>query len=159
MNRSKHGVPIRLAAWNALFAALFAVSSAQAVNTAMPADTVRVAAGRLSVNVRDVLLIDLLTEVGRQAGFAVAPCAACAQTVSQKFDRLPLDQALAMILRDQSFVLRWKTTPAGGMVPKHLQVLPPAGAQAANPQASRRLPAVLSIGTPESREQAVADLG
>lgn len=110
--------------------------------------SVRLAAGLLSVDVHDVKLIDLLDDVSRRAGFAVARCAGCDQTISLQLDRLPLAQALTIILQDQSFVLRWKHGAASRAVPQQLWLLPqpqtrqlppPQGLQLPPPQ-TRQLP-------------------
>lgn len=137
---------------------------------------VRLAAGSLSVKVVDVALVELLDEVSRQAGFAVAPCMACEQKISLQFDRLPLAQGLSTILQDQNFVLRWKYAAAGSLVPHRLWILPQTdsrqSAQLAAPAAqsigrkqaaiesqASRLRSALSIGAPDDREQAAAAMG
>lgn len=154
-------------------------SPKRAASNVAPSPTshfVRLAAGLLSVNVHDVKLVELLDEVSRQAGFAVAPCMACEQRISLRFDRLPLEQGLSIILQDQNFVLRWKYAAAASMVPHRLWILPqpdtlqPARSAAPAIKSNEREPtaiesqasrlrSALSTGTPEDREQAVAALG
>lgn len=148
-----------------------------ASNVAPPSTSrfVRLAAGSLSVNVHDVKLVELLDEVSRQAGFAVAPCVACEQRISLRFDRLPLEQALSIILQDQNFILKWKHAAAASVRPHKLWILPQPNAMqparlapskqtngdepaSVDSQASR-LRSALSTGTPEDREQAAVAMG
>ncbi len=137
---------------------------------------VRVDGGLLSVAAHDVKLVHLLDELSRQAGFTVAPCVACDQRISLRFDRLPLGQGLSIVLRDQNYVMGWKYTAAGRAMPHKLWVLPqPAtspSAALAPPAATHlvrestahaaealRLQSALSVGTPEDREEAAVTLG
>lgn len=149
-----------------------------------PAPALRLAGGLLTVNVREVRLVELLGDLSRQqAGFSLAPCAACDQRISLRFDRLPVDQGLALILRDQNFALRWKGQRDATALPQHLWLLPPAqgpkqvSARAAepvqvplpalaqpvaaapptSPPASRQ-PSALSIGTPQERAEAAGSM-
>ena len=142
-----------------------------------PAPVLRLAAGLLSVNVRDMKLVELLGELSRQGGFTLVPCTPCEQRISLRFDRLPLDQGLELILRDQNFALRWQRATGAGAMPQQLWLLPAvpgqgpsqaasraslptqplAKAVAAAPQASRQ-PSALSIGTPQERAEAATGL-
>lgn len=156
------------------------VVTAAAALHPQPAPVLRLAGGLLTVNVRDVSLVELLGDLSRQAGFSLAPCAACDQRVSLRFDRLPLDQGLALILRDQNFALRWKGETGAVVLPQHLWLLPPAqGAKQASALTERvqapvpvppvaqavaaapapsRQPSALSIGSPQERAEAAASM-
>lgn len=186
MNTAKHE-PLRgLGLWASLLLMLLP-QQAQAQqpapllspSTDAPASTrpvVRLTAGLLSVKAADVKLVELLDDVARQAGFAAVPCEACEQRVSLRFDRLPLEQGLSMILRDQHYVLSWRAAPAGRLVPHRLWVLPQPGTRpsarrpasdvprsererAALESHASQLRSALGIGTPDDREQAAAAMG
>ena len=197
MNTAKHG-PLhgprglgRLGLWASLPLLLLMLLPQQAqsqsqqpapllsASTVAPASTrpvVRLTASLLSVKAVDVKLVELLDEVSRQAGFAVVPCEACEQRISLRFDRLPLEQGLSMILRDQHFVLSWRAEAAGRLVPHRLWLLPQPGTRPSArrpasdvPRSEREraaleshaspLRSALAIGTPDDREQAAAAMG
>lgn len=129
-----------------------------------PPRVVRLAGGLLSVDVRDVRLVELLDELSRQAGFTVASCAPCEQRISLRFDSLPLDQGLALILRGQNFALMWQGTTGAAVLPQKLWLLPQGSASprqpaamAAEPRASHQS-AALSLGTPQERAEAAASM-
>lgn len=175
MNIAKHG-PLRgLGLWASLLLLMLLPQQAQAQQSALlrtastvaPASSrpvVRLAGGLLSVNAADVKLVELLNDVSRQAGFDVVPCDACEQRISLRFDQLPLEQGLSMILRDQHFVLRWQAAPAGRWMPHRLLILPqhalrPSARPAASVVPRSELRSALGIGTPDDREQAAAAMG
>jgi len=60
----------------------------------------------LTVRARDASVGMLLDEVARQSGLVVVSHAALAARITVKFERLPLREALEVILRDQSFTLQ-----------------------------------------------------
>ena len=94
------------------------------VPAAAPPPVVHLAGGLLSVNARDAKLVDVLDELSRQGGLGLAPCEACEQRVSLRFDRLPLSEGLALLLRDQNFALRWQAVAGSAGVPRQLWLLP-----------------------------------
>ena len=67
---------------------------------------VAVADGLVTVKARDARLATLLGEIARQSELVVVSHVPLAARVTLEFERLPLREALALILRDQSFVLQ-----------------------------------------------------
>ncbi len=112
-----------------------------------PPAVVRLVGGQLSVNVRDARLVDVLDELSRQGGFGLAPCAACEQRISLRFDRLPLGEGLALILRDQNFALRWQAAVGTAGVPRQLWLLPQVQQQRSNQAPNQSTNHVSNPGT------------
>ncbi len=153
-----------------LYASLLVLPPPVQAREPPPARRVHLAGGLLSVNVHDVKLVELLDELSRQADFAVASCAPCEQRISLRFDSLPLDQGLALVLRDQNFALMWKVAARATVLPKKLWLLPQVAAspqqlaavaavepRTREPRTSRQ-PAALSLGTPQERAEAAASM-
>jgi hypothetical protein len=69
------------------------------------APLIRFQEDRLTVNVTDVPLDELLRELGRQGGFAVVNHGPSRRGVTVRFHELPLDQALRRILVHENFLL------------------------------------------------------
>lgn len=147
-----------------------------------PARGVFLADGWLSVDAVEVDVAALLAEVARQAGFEFRSSMAAPDPISLRFDRLPLDKGLLLILSGQRYALAWIDPNAapGARWPLSLwlfgpQAAPDAPPGALNPIATTapspigtpaparpdpaELLAALRAGTPPEREQAAADLG
>jgi hypothetical protein len=95
--------------------ALFLFALAVATTRAMPIDatpTVQYADGRLTVDLRDADLADVLGEVARQARLEVRGTLA-AERRSVRLEAVPLVDALPRLLQGQSFVLIYNG--AGGL--------------------------------------------
>jgi hypothetical protein len=61
----------------------------------------------LTVDVRDVSLKELLQEVARQGGLTIMMDGSIDERMTVRFDKLPVDDGLRRILRDQNFVLKY----------------------------------------------------
>ncbi len=69
---------------------------------------VQFANGYLTIHAEDAALDELLGEIARQSGLIVKSYSRLDQRLSDRFEQLPLDQALRRILRKRSFVLEFK---------------------------------------------------
>ncbi|MBI3900449.1 MAG: HEAT repeat domain-containing protein [Gammaproteobacteria bacterium] len=133
--------------------------------------------GVLSVNAKDVALIELLDEIGRRSGLTVVPLVTLAQRVDVTFDRLPLEQGLRQILRHRSFALKYTPTTRGQARAETLWILPQGdekyeaqGPRLANASSNKvgqrniddeisQLRSTLSNSDSEYRQQAAVELG
>jgi hypothetical protein len=89
--------------------ALFILALAVAALGATPIDatpTVQYADGRITVDLRDADLAEVLAEITRQAGLDVRGTVT-AQRLSIRLEAVPLADALSRLLRGQSFVLTY----------------------------------------------------
>ena len=94
-----------------------------------PARIVSVFGDRLTVDVQDVPLSDLLEEVARRTGLVLKGHASLNERATVKFEALPIEQGLQLILRGQSYGLLSRRTahrsasPIG--TPGELRILDP----------------------------------
>ncbi len=115
------GLATLLAVGTPLLSALVCVwpRAAQAENEAAPArDMIRYEDDRLTVAVRETSLHALLREIGRQTQAQVRIEAVSDRTVSDRFTRLPLHEALRRLLNEENFTLTYSQeagkAPGGG---------------------------------------------
>ncbi len=69
--------------------------------------TIRFVNDRLSVNVEEIALRELLREIARQSGLTVMVSGSLEDRVTTEFHRLSLDKGLRRILRRQNFVVEY----------------------------------------------------
>lgn len=144
-----------------------------------PARGIRVVDGLLSVDALEVDVAELLAELARQADFEFGSSVTAPDPISLRFDLLPLEQGLLLILSGRSYTLAWvdENAAPGTRRPQRLWLFEPTvetaapraatvgavGAAAAPPTLVESSPAdllaELRSGTARVREQAAADLG
>jgi hypothetical protein len=94
-------------------------------------DVVRHEDDRLTVAVRDMSLHALLREIGRQTHAQVRIEGVADRPVSDRFTRLPLDEALRRLLAEENFTLTYRQqagpAPGGGARLTELQIYGGAG--------------------------------
>src|SRR5919198_1381887 len=72
-----------------------------------PTCVVTYGADRVTVHAKRVPLADVVREIGRQSGAEVVGEVRKPREVSQEFDEVPLVDALARLLKEQNFTLRY----------------------------------------------------
>lgn len=71
--------------------------------------------GLLSVDVHEALLGDVLDEIAQQSGLLLKGHRSLADKVTVKFEQLPVEQALHLILRGQSYGMFSRRAPPSGV--------------------------------------------
>jgi len=142
---------------------------------------VRFTDGLLSVDLHEALLADVLVEIAQQSGLVLTGSPFLANKVTVKFDQLPLDSALHLILRGQSYGLFSRRVPRSGgdaaRVQRELRIFPrhesprvedaPVGSDSEHaPPATSNIAALLAVldtsddsGEKEDAIQALAETG
>ena len=89
---------------------------------------VRFTDGLLSVDLHEALLGNVLVEIAQQSGLVLTGSSFLTDKVTVKFDQLPLDPALHLILRGQSYGLFSRSVPRSGVdaarVQRELRIFP-----------------------------------
>lgn len=136
-------------------------SPRRASHAARPSElSLRVTAdGRLSADLRDVSLSTILKAIAREAGTKITVPSALSYPVTASFDDVPVDEALRILLRRESYILVYGG-PRGPLELREVWVLTsaPAGASVAVPSRDALLPLT---HTPEAsaRQLELVDLG
>ena len=140
-----------------------------------PSQAIYIHDREISLDVHDILLGELIDELGRQAGFTIISYVQLNQLVTYKFNNVPLGIALKRLLRDHSHMIHFESQVNSGIdssgLVKTLWILPQQG-DAHSFSRKRRISGYDISGTKKNnqfmtgisnhdpvREDKIADLG
>lgn len=101
---------------------------------------VSINAGRLTLHAENASMTDVLAAIGQQAGFKISIQGEFDQTVTESFENEPLNEAVADLLWDTSFVMIYGKAPVDGGPPQLVEIT--VNSRSAN----QVLPVIASVG-------------